>query len=253
MTTETNPSSAVASHLDPVDALNATQVVVFALATLAELRDSDTESHMLRVQRYVHTLCAQLQTVPTYATVLTPAYVETLLACVPMYDMGTVAVPDRILLKPGRLTPDELAIMRTHTTLGYEALVRAERTLGRTSTLLTVAKEITLSHQEKWNGSGYPQGLRAEQIPLSARIVALADVYDALISNKVYKDGVPHARAVEILTEGRGVHFDPLVLDAFLQVQDTFEQIAQRFADTDADMQQKIEYLANAIAEVAEL
>jgi putative two-component system response regulator len=252
MTSDTTPAP-VATTLDPVDALHATQVVVFALATLSEMRDSDTESHMLRVQRYVRALCTPLQALPAHADVLTPAYVEMLITSVPIYDMGTVGIPDRILLKPGRLTPEEVAIMRTHTTLGHDALARAEKTLGRVSPLLTIAKEITLCHQEKWDGSGYPKGLWGAQIPLSARIVALADVYDALISNKVYKDGVSHERAVEIITEGRGAHFDPDVVDTFLQVQDSFRSIAQRHADTDADMQQKIEYMANAIAEVAVL
>jgi putative two-component system response regulator len=252
MTTETSSPLSL-SHLDPADALHATQVVVFALATLAELRESDTESHILRVQHYVRTLAKRLQASPAYAPTLTPVYIEMLVTSVPLYDMGSVGIPDRILLKPGRLTPDEIAIMRTHTTLGHDALARAEKTLGKVSPLLTIAKEITLSHQEKWDGSGYPKGLWGEQIPLSARIVALADVYDALISNKVYKDGVPHARAVEIITEGRGSHFAPDVVDAFLEVQAEFVAIAQRFADTEADMQQKIEYLANAIAEVAVL
>lgn len=252
MTSETTPSS-VATHLDPADALQATQVVVFALATLAELRDSDTESHMLRVQRYVRALCTQLQTLPAHADVLTPTYVEMLVTSVPIYDMGTVGIPDRILLKPGRLTPEEIAVMRTHTTLGHDALARAEKTLGRVSPLLTIAKEITLCHQEKWDGSGYPKGLWGAQIPLSARIVALADVYDALISNKVYKDGVPHEQAVEIITQARGSHFDPDTVDAFLVVHEDFRTIAQRHADTEADMQQKIEYMANAIAEVAVL
>lgn len=247
--TESNPAPLVDVH----EALHAAQVVVFALATLAELRDSDTESHLIRVQQYVRALCGELQKNPAYAETLTPAYVETLAGSVPMYDMGTVGIPDRILLKPGRLTPDEIAIMRTHTTLGHDALVRAEKTLGRASPLLTVAKELALCHQEKWDGTGYPKGLWAEQIPLSARIVALADVFDALISNKVYKDGVSHDRAVQIITEGRGAHFDPAVVDAFLEVHEVFRSIAVRHADTNADMQQKIEYMANAIAEVAVL
>ena len=247
--TETNPAPLVDVH----EALHAAQVVVFALATLAELRDSDTESHLIRVQQYVRALCGELQKNPAYAETLTPAYVETLAGSVPMYDMGTVGIPDRILLKPGRLTPDEIAIMRTHTTLGHDALVRAEKTLGRASPLLTVAKELALCHQEKWDGTGYPKGLWAEQIPLSARIVALADVFDALISNKVYKDGVSHDRAVQIITAGRGAHFDPAVVDAFLEVHEVFRSIAVRHADTNADMQQKIEYMANAIAEVAVL
>lgn len=238
---------------DATEALHAHQVILFALVTLAELRESDTESHILRVQNYVRALTAQLQNQPEFAAALTPAYVDTLVRSVPMYDMGTVGIPDRILLKPGRLSADEVAIMRTHTTLGYEAIVRAEKTLGRASPLLAVAKEMTRSHQEKWNGSGYPQGLSELQIPMSARIVAVADVYDALISNKVYKDGIGHDAAVQVIFGERGSHFDPDVVDAFMEVHPEFQAIALRFADTDADMQQKIEYMANAIAEIAVL
>lgn len=251
--THPSPAESAEARYPTDEALHAAQVVVFAMATLAEMRDSDTESHLLRVQHYVRLLCTELQKNPVHASALSPAYVETLIASVPIYDMGTLGVPDRVLLKPGRLTPDEVSIMRTHTTLGHDALVRAEKTLGRPSPLLATAKELTLCHQEKWDGTGYPQGLRGDQIPLCARIVALADVYDALISNKVYKDGVPHERAVAILTEDRGSHFDPAVVDAFLAVQGDFQTVAKRFADTDADMHQKIEYLANAIAEVATL
>jgi putative two-component system response regulator len=235
------------------EALHAHRVVLFALATLAELRESDTESHILRVQAYVRLLCEKLREKPALASILTPEYVDTLCATVPMYDMGTVGIPDRILLKPGRLTPEEVAIMRTHTTLGYEAIVRAEKTLGRASPTLALAKELTLSHQEKWNGKGYPQGLAGTQIPLSARIVAVADVFDALISNKVYKDGIGHDAAVKVIVSERGEHFDPDVVDAFMEVHAQFDVAAKRHADTDADMQQKIEYLANAIAEVAVL
>jgi putative two-component system response regulator len=239
--------------LIPDDALVAHQVAYFAMAGLAELRESDTESHLLRVQNYVRALAAELQTQPAFQETLTPDYIHTLLQCVPMYDMGTVGVPDRILLKPGRLTPDELAIMRMHTKLGYEAVVRAEKTLGVTAPALTLAKELTRSHHECWNGSGYPQGLTDVQIPLSARIVAVADVYDALISNKVYKSGIGHKAAVKVIQGERGAHFDPAVVDAFTEVQAEFAAIAKRFADTDADMQQKIDYMANAIAEITVL
>jgi len=235
------------------DALHAHSVVLFAFATLAELRESDTESHILRVQAYVRLLCEKLQSKPALTSTLTTEYIDLLCATVPMYDMGTVGVPDRILLKPGRLSPEEVAIMRTHTTLGHDAIVRAEKTLGRTSPLLVLAKELTLSHQEKWNGKGYPQGLSGTQIPLSARIVALADVFDALICSKVYKDGISHDAAVKVIVGERGEHFDPDVVDAFMEVHSQFEAAAKRLADTDADMQQKIEYLANAIAEVAVL
>ncbi len=236
-----------------LEMLHAHQVVLLAVATLAELRESDTESHILRVQSYVRVLAAQLQRNPAWADSLSDEFIQVLCASVPMYDLGTVGVPDRILLKPGRLSPDEVAIMRTHTTLGHAAIVRAEKTLGRSSPLLTLAKEIALSHQEKWNGSGYPQGLVGAAIPRSARIVALADVYDALITSKVYRQGMTHEQAVQLIFTERESHFDPDVVDACMDIHPEFAEIAQRLADTDADMQNKIEYLANAIAEPTSL
>ena len=232
---------------------HAQQVLVFAMATLAEQREADSESHILRVQNYVMALAKALSKQPAFEAVLTPAYIETLFRSAPLYDMGSVCVPDRILLKPGRLTADEIGIMRTHTTMGHAAIERAEKTLGRASPLLTMVKEIVLCHQEKWDGSGYPRAIAGTDIPVSARLIALADVYDALISSKVYKDGVPHDKAVQIIFSERGTHFDPDMVDAFVEIQDTFAEIAQRYADTEADMQHKIEYMANAIAEIAVL
>jgi putative two-component system response regulator len=170
-----------------------------------------------------------------------------------MYDLGTVAIPDRILLKPGRLTPEELAIMKSHTTLGYEAIQRAEKRLGLVSSGLIIAKELTQSHHEKWNGSGYPMGLSENMIPLSARLVALADVYDALISNKIYRQGMSCDDAVGVIFSERGQHFDPDVVDAFMELTVEFEDIAKRFSDSEQDMQNRIEYMASAIAEIAEL
>lgn len=246
-----NPDNLSAEEL--AESLHAHKVALFAVATLAELRESETESHLLRVQNYVGALCKKLSTRPEYGALLTDKYIKLLCNSVFIYDLGTVAVPDRILLKPGRLTDDELSIMRTHTTLGYEAIVRAEKTMGKPSDRLNIAKELTLSHQEKWNGKGYPQGLAGTQIPLSARIVALADVYDALITQKVYKDGMSHDAAVKVIASERGGHFDPNITDAFLEIQHEFKLISQKYADTDKDMQQKIEYLANAIAEHVEL
>jgi putative two-component system response regulator len=242
-----------AADADANEILHARQVLVMALTTLAEQRESDSESHILRVQNYVLTLAQALSTQSKFAELLTPAYIDTLVLSVPLYDMGSIAVPDRILLKPGRLTPDEINIMRTHTTIGHAAIERAEKTLGGTSPRLNIAKELVLSHQEKWDGSGYPQALAGNNIPVSARIMAIADVYDALISSKVYKDGVSHARAVQVIFSERGAHFDPDMVDAFIEIQDAFAEIAQRYADTNEDMQRKIEYMANAIAEIAVL
>ena len=242
-----------ATGIDATEVQHAQQVLVFAMATLAEQREADSESHILRVQNYVLALAQALAKHPTFEALLTPAYIDTLYRSAPLYDMGSVGIPDRILLKPGRLTPDEIGIMRTHTTLGHAAIERAEKTLGRASPLLAMVKDVVLCHQEKWDGSGYPRAIAGTDIPVSARIIAIADVYDALITSKVYKDGVPHDKAVQIIFSERGAHFDPDMVDAFVEIQDAFAEIAQRFADTDADMQHKIEYMANAIAEIATL
>jgi putative two-component system response regulator len=250
-----SPSPAASPIVDTESAeiQHAQQVLVFAMATLAEQREADSESHILRVQHYVLALAKALSKRPAFEAVLTPAYIETLYRSAPLYDMGSVGVPDRILLKPGRLTADEISIMRTHTTLGHAAIERAEKTLGRAAPLLAMVKDVVLCHQEKWDGSGYPRALAGVDIPLSARIIALADVYDALITSKVYKSGVPHDKAVQIIFSERGAHFDPDLVDAFVEIQDSFAEIAKRYADTDADMQHKIEYMANAIAEIATL
>lgn len=238
---------------DVQDQQYAQQVLVFAMATLAEQREADSESHILRVQHYVRCLAQALQQGGLHAPLLNEGYIEHLVRSVPLYDMGSVGVPDRILLKPGRLSADELALMRLHPSIGHAAIERAEKTLGRPAGALAIVKELVLCHQEKWDGTGYPRALAGADIPVSARIVAIADVYDALISSKVYKDGVAHDQAVQIIFSERGSHFDPDMVDAFIGVADQFAAIAQRLADSDDDMQRKIEYLANAIAEVAVL
>ena len=154
----------------------------------------------------------------------------------PLHDIGKIGIPDAILLKPGRLTPDEFEVMKTHTTLGRDAIVSAERLLDSPSNFLRLAREIAHYHQEKWDGSGYPEGLSGEAIPLSARLMAIADVYDALISRRVYKPPMPHADAVTIIRDGRGRHFDPDMVDAFLRIQEDFRAIADRYADSEADV-----------------
>lgn len=228
-------------------------VTVFAIALLAETRDSDTGKHILRIQHYVQALAQRLQAHPRFVAVLTERYISDLFQLAPLYDMGTIGIPDRILLKPSRLTPAEFEIMKTHTSLARAAIEQAEKTLGYRAEWLQTLKELAYSHQEKWDGSGYPQGLLAEHIPLSARLMAIADVYDALISDRVYKAGVPHDRAVQVIFGERGGHFDPDMVDAFIEIQDEFQAIARRYADTDGDMQQKMAYMANAIAEDAVL
>jgi putative two-component system response regulator len=148
-----------------------------------------------------------------------------------------VGIPDSILLKPGKLSPEEFEVMKTHTTLGKAAIEAAETRLGKHVPFLQCAKEIAYSHQEKWDGSGYPQGLVGDAIPLSARLMAIADVYDALISRRVYKPPFTHEAAMAIIEEGRARHFDPDVVDAFVAIQQACQRIAERYANTDEDLE----------------
>jgi putative two-component system response regulator len=221
-------------------------VTILAMASLAETRDSDTGNHIRRTQFYVKALAEKLQEHPRFAWFLTDSNINMLFKSAPLHDIGKVGIPDRILLKPGRFEPHEFEIMKTHTTLGRDAIVHAETALGTCVEFLTMAKSIAYSHQEKWDGSGYPEGLKGDDIPIAARLMAVADVYDALISRRVYKEGMPHEKAVQIMIEGRGTHFDVHMLDAFLEIQDEFRAIARRFVDSDADMDKKKDYLTQA-------
>ena len=224
-------------------------VIILAVTTLAETGDSDTGNRIPRIQHYVRALALAVKNHSRFTQELTDEHIDLLFKFAPLHDIGKVGIPDRILLKPGRLTPDEFAIMKNHTTLGRDAIEHAEQALGKPLEILRVAKEMVLSHQEKWDGSGYPQGLAGESIPLAARLMAVADVYDALISERVYKRAMPHDQAVGIIFQGRGSHFDPDLVDAFIEIQFDIQAIAQRFADSEAALQKKIEYMANAIAE----
>jgi putative two-component system response regulator len=210
-------------------------VTIMAMGSLAETRDNETGNHIRRTQNYVRALAEKLKEDPKFAPVLDDATIEMLYKSAPLHDIGKVGIPDRILLKPGKLTPEEFEIMKTHTTLGRDAILAAEGKLDSPSSFLHCAREIAYSHQEKWDGSGYPEGLVGPIIPFSARLMAVADVYDALISKRVYKPPFPHEKAVEIIREGRGKHFDPEIVDAFMQVTDKFRQIAAVFEDADDD------------------
>mgnify|MGYP001590038918 CR=1 FL=1 len=209
-------------------------VMIESLATLAEYRDPETGGHIKRTQNYVKALAVKLKGHPRFRDLLDEETIELLYLSAPLHDMGKVGVRDHILLKPGRLEDAEFTEMKKHTLFGEEALRITEQKLGQ-STFLRHAREIAGSHQEKWDGSGYPRGLTGEVIPVSGRLMALADVYDALISKRAYKPPFPHAKAVQIIQEGRGTHFDPDVVDAFLALEDTFRNIALTFADCDEE------------------
>ncbi len=211
-------------------------VTIMAMASLAETRDNETGNHIRRTQHYVRALAKKLKPHPRFRSVLDNETIELLFKSAPLHDIGKVGIPDRILLKPGKLTAEEFDIMKTHTTLGRDAIAAAERLLDAPSSFLRYAREIAHYHQEKWDGSGYPDGLAGDRIPLSARLMAVADVYDALISRRVYKPPFPHSKALEIIREGRGKHFDPDMVDAFLSMAAEFEAIAQRYADTEEDV-----------------
>jgi putative two-component system response regulator len=222
-------------------------VTILAMASLAETRDNETGNHIRRTQNYVRVLAQTLrERVPRLREQLSDHRIDLLFKSAPLHDIGKIGIPDRILLKPGRFEPHEFEIMKRHTTLGRDAIQHAEDMLGVPVEFLQCAKEIAYSHQEKWDGSGYPQGLSGEAIPLSARIMAVADVYDALISRRVYKDGMSHEQALGIMREGRGSHFDPDILDVFLALAEEFRRIAQRFVDSDADIAEKAQDLALA-------
>jgi len=206
-------------------------VTIMTIASLAETRDNETGKHIRRTQIYVKLLAEHLKSNPRFCDYLTEYNIQLLYKSAPLHDIGKVGIPDRILLKPGRLEPDEFEIMKTHTTIGRDAIQHAENQLGLSVDFLHCAKEIAYSHQEKWDGSGYPQGLSGEDIPIAARLMALADVYDSLISHRVYRPGMSHDETLEIIRHGKGNHFDPDLVDAFLELADEFRQTAGRYAD----------------------
>jgi putative two-component system response regulator len=208
--------------------------MVLSMASLAETRDNETGNHLRRTQHYVKRLAQQLRLNPRFAEELDDRCIDLLFKSAPLHDIGKVGIPDSILLKPSRLDPAEFEIMKTHTTLGRDAIAHAEQALGHEVPFLRFAKEIALSHQEKWDGSGYPEALVGEAIPLSARLMALADVYDALISKRVYKPAFSHEESVRMILQGSGTHFDPDVAQAFEAVQEDFRQIAARYRDEES-------------------
>ena len=210
-------------------------ITVRAMALLAETRDNETGNHLRRTQKYVKALAIYLRNHPRFAAELSPEAIESLYKSAPLHDIGKVGIPDRILLKPGNLDDSEFETMKTHTTLGHAALVHAGEEGGQDMPFMRYAKEITLSHQEKWDGSGYPQGLRGDTIPISARLMALADVYDTLISKRAYKRAFTHEEASAIIHKGRNAHFDPDIVDAFTAIEGQFQTIASDFADGDVE------------------
>ncbi|WGS87337.1 two-component system response regulator [Methylomonas sp. UP202] len=206
-------------------------VSIRALARLAEIRDTETGNHILRTQCYVRTLAEKLTANPRFSALLTDDYIKLLAQSAPLHDIGKVGIPDAILRKPGPLDAQEWRIMKTHAKLGSDAIELAEREGAGPVAFLNLAKEIAHWHHEKWDGSGYPDGLSGDAIPLSARIMALADVFDALISRRVYKEALALTEVRRIIEEGKGRHFDPDLVEAFFGDFDAFRAIADTYRD----------------------
>lgn len=207
-------------------------VMISGLASLAEYRDPETGEHIKRTQNYVKALATSLRKKKFYPDELTPENIEAMYMSAPLHDIGKVGIRDEILLKPSRLTEEEFEIMKTHTTLGYESIMNVGSKL-KNSAFLEYAAEVAYSHHEKYDGSGYPRGLKGEDIPLIGRLMAVADVYDALTSKRVYKDAMSHEEAMEIIKDGIGKHFDPTIVACAFELEATFQNIAFTYKDND--------------------
>ncbi len=205
---------------------------ILALSSLAETRDNETGNHIRRTQYYVRTLATHLRSHPRFRDFLNDENIEMLFKIAPLHDIGKVGIPDRILHKPGKLTKEEFEIMKTHTLLGGNAISGAQNMASvRNSPFLKAARQIAIGHHEKWDGSGYPFALRGDSIPIPARLMALADVYDAMSCKRVYKEAIKHEEVVKTIIEGKGKHFDPDVVDAFLESVNEFKMIAAKYSD----------------------
>ena len=207
------------------------EATIESLSSLVETRDPETGGHIKRTQTYVRTLAGRLKNYPRFREMLEEENIDLLCKSAPLHDIGKVGVSDRILLKPGKLTAPEFEEMKKHTIYGRDALQSAEKKLGKIS-FLRFAREIAYTHHEKWDGSGYPESLEGERIPLSGRLMALADAYDAMTSKRIYKSAISHEKAMEIILEEKGRHFDPDVVDAFVKSKEEFQEIARRYADS---------------------
>jgi len=211
-------------------ALESRNLAIFAMAKLAESRDPETGVHLDRVRQYVRFLATNLSQQPKFEKIITPAFISLLYQTSPLHDIGKISIPDHVLLKPGRLDDQEFAIMKMHTRAGAETLDQAAKQYPDAG-FLRMARDIALSHHERYDGKGYPEGIAGETIPLAARIFSVADVYDALVSKRVYKAAFSHAVAKNIVLQGEGTQFDPDVIQAFIRCEEKFHAMAQALTD----------------------
>jgi putative two-component system response regulator len=205
--------------------------LIKAMASMAETRDNETGQHIHRTQLYIQNLAQHLKTKPEFSEFLTERMITMIYKSAPLHDIGKVGVPDRILLKPGKLEPQEFDEIKKHTIYGRNTIMAAEKELETPELFLEIARDIAYCHHEKWDGSGYPQGLAGTNIPIPALMMAVADVYDALIAKRVYKDAMTHEKAVATIMQGKGTHFCPYMLDAFEEIAEEFRKIAVAHQD----------------------
>lgn len=206
------------------------EVIIDTISSLVENRDLETGAHITRTKNYIMILLNALKNKGIYRDLLTDKYIEYMITSAPLHDIGKVSTPDAILNKPAKLTPEEFEIMKKHSEVGYNILKNAARRLGYES-YLNVAAEMAHTHHERWDGKGYPRGLKENEIPLSGRVMALADVYDALISPRVYKPALSHDKVISIISQGKGTQFDPILTDVFLELHEEMRDIAIRYTD----------------------
>ena len=214
---------------------NARMATILGLAKLAEYRDEGTGTHLERIREYAKIIAEEMAKNPKYAGHITPEFIDDIYQSSILHDIGKVGIPDAVLLKPGRLSDEEFDVIKRHTNLGGDAIKAIEMQIEGQS-FLALGKEIAYNHHEKWDGSGYPRGLNGEDIPLSARIIALADVYDALTTKRFYKEAYTHEKSRQIIIDLKGTHFDPEVLDVFLALADEFDRIRLENLDQETEL-----------------
>lgn len=220
----------VECRLSEVSRLQESSILV--MVSLAEFRDECTGNHIRRTQEYIRILAEKLGRLTRYSGQLTVAQIELIAKSAPLHDIGKIAIPDHILLKQGKLEPEEFAVIKTHSERGYDMLRRAGNYMGERGDFLAMAMEIANCHHEKWDGSGYPNGISGETIPLAARLMAVADVFDALTTIRPYKSAMPFDKAVDVIKDGSGSHFDPQVIEVFMESVEDFNNIAAALSDT---------------------
>jgi response regulator RpfG family c-di-GMP phosphodiesterase len=219
---------------------NARMATILGLAKLAEYRDEGTGTHLERIREYAKLIAEELAKNPTYAGHITPEYIDDIYQSSILHDIGKVGIPDAVLLKPDKLSDEEFDVIKRHTTLGGDAINAIEAKIEGQS-FLALGKEIAYNHHEKWDGSGYPRGLNGVDIPLSARIIALADVYDALTTKRFYKEAFSHKKSRQMIVELKGTHFDPELVDVFLALEDEFNRIRRENMEVETELMQPLE------------